>query len=64
MISGQYGRNPQQTMNHWKYITLYSEVTKVQNVCREALHLWKYKEVQTPLDLPEFDFVEDFSSFH
>ena len=35
----------------------------VQNVCSEALKLWKYKEVQTTMDLPEFNFVQDFDTF-
>ena len=35
----------------------------VQNVCSEALKLWRYKEVQTQMDLPEFNFVQDFDTF-
>ena len=57
---GQLGRNPIETMNRWKYITLYREVLKVQSVCREALKRWHYQAVESELDLPEFNFVQEF----
>ena len=50
--------------NHFqKYISHFKEVIKVQNICSEALRLWGYKEVQTQMDLPEFNFVQDFVTF-
>ena len=56
-------RNPLETMNRWKYTTLYGEVLKVQNVCGEALQRWHYRPVKTELDLPEFNFVQEFYTF-
>lgn len=61
---GLFGRNPIETMNRWKYITLYSEVIKVQEVCHEALKVWQYREVNVTQDLPEFDFVKEFTAFN
>lgn len=58
---GDFGRNPLEAMNKWKHITLYRQVMKVQNECSEALTLWRYKLVATEMDLPDFDFVLDFS---
>lgn len=60
---GLFGRNPIETMNRWKYITLYSEVIKVQQVCHEALNVWQYREVNVTQDLPEFEFVKEFTAF-
>ena len=60
---GAFGRNPIETMNRWKYTLLYSEVQKVQDVCVDALQLWKYKEVESETDLPDFNFIQDLHAF-
>ena len=56
-------RNPIEAMNRWKFSLPFNEVVQVQNACKQALNVWQYKELQSEIDLPQFDFVGRLQAF-
>lgn len=55
-------RDPNKVAKHWIRDLDFSEVTNVQSVCREAMHLWGYKTIERNEDLnEEFEPVMKFS---